>query len=125
MDIWELKRNIFYRAAVFIESMGHFAPFGARISGAEIIDVVYDSDEIDIVDGNLAVKIIMNTFSKQIDEGDTTAVAVGFDVLAHFNNADGISEKRDALCLKISTDGVNWSEEYFPDLLIEGKCIWQ
>ncbi|MNL79575.1 hypothetical protein D3C87_2062170 [compost metagenome] len=63
--------------------------------------------------------------SKKIKEQLIDGGAIAFDVTANFKNADGISEKRDALCLKISSDGQNWSEDYFPYMIIDGQCIWK
>lgn len=120
----ELKLNIFSRAKIFIEELKEFAPFGAKFVDNIVIDVVYDTEE-EIVDGQKAIDNIINSFLQDVLSGKAEAAAVAFDVQANFKNADGISEKRDALCLKISTDGENWSEEYFPYMVIDGECVWR
>ena len=32
----DLKKNIFYRAKIFIDDMGEFVPFGSELIGTEI-----------------------------------------------------------------------------------------
>lgn len=120
----ELKVNIFYRAKLFIENIKEFAPFGAKVIGGNIKDVVY-SDDTEIIDSAKGIKILQDNFSDEIKNKTIEAGAIAFDVTANFKNGEGISEKRDALCLKISSDGENWSEEYFPYMIIDGECVWK
>lgn len=121
----KLKVNIFYRAKLFIENIKEFAPFGAKlIDEDEIKDVVY-SDDAEIIDSEKGIKILQDKFSEEIKNKTIEAGAIAFDITANFKNRDGISEKRDALCLKISSDGKNWSEEYFPYMIIDGECVWK
>jgi len=120
----ELKVNIFYRAKLFIENIGEFAPFGAKVIEGTIKDVAY-SDDTEIIDSAKGIKILQDNFSEEIKDETIEAGAIAFDVTANFKNGDGISEKRDALCLKISSDGENWSEEYFPYMIIDGECVWK
>ncbi|MFH6948214.1 hypothetical protein ACHRV6_06990 [Flavobacterium sp. FlaQc-51] len=120
----ELKQNIFYRAKIFIENLQEFAPFGAKLIEGDIKDVVY-SDDAEIVDSTKGIKILQDNFSEEIKNKIIEAGAIAFDVTANFKNGDGISEKRDALCLKISSDGENWSDEYFPYMIIDGECVWK
>ncbi|WP_281323489.1 hypothetical protein [Flavobacterium aestivum] len=120
----ELKVNIFYRAKLFIENIKEFAPFGAKVIEGNIKDVVY-SDDTEIIDSAKGIKILQDNFSDEIKNKTIQAGAIAFDVTANFKNSDGISEKRDALCLKISSDGENWSEEYFPYMIIDGECVWK
>jgi len=126
MDITNiLKLNVFSRAKVFIEELKEFAPFGAKYNQDSVIDVIYDSFEKDYVNSQNAIDILTNSFSNDIKNGNVEAAAVAFDVSANFKNSDGISEKRDALCLKITIDGKVWSEEYFPYIVINGECFWK
>lgn len=120
----ELKVNIFYRAKLFIEKINVFAPFGAKLIEGKIKDVVY-YDDAEIIDSTKAVNILQNNFHEEIKNKTIEAAAIAFDVSANFKNADGIFEKRDALCLKISTDGEIWSEDYFPYMIIDGECVWK
>ncbi len=122
----DLKINIFTRAKVFLENMNEFAPFGAKLIVNNIKDVVFHNQENENLDTETIIKNFQESLAKDL-KGNTEIKAVGFayDVSAFFNNSDGISEKRDALCLKISTDGENWTEEYFPYLIINGECIWR
>lgn len=122
--IKQLKTNIFSRATIFIEQIGEFAPFGAKALPNEIKDsVVYDDK--DVLDGSLGVKMLEKDILNDFDANKIIGAAIAFDVSASFQNADGVSEKRDALCLRITTDGKEWSEEYFPYMLIDGQCVWR
>lgn len=120
----ELKVNIFHRAKIFIENLQEFAPFGAKLIGDNIKDVVY-FDDAEIIDSTKGIKTLQDNFSEEIKNKTIEAGAIAFDVTANFKNGDGISEKRDALCLKISSDGENWIEEYFPYMIIDGECVWK
>jgi hypothetical protein len=121
----ELKGNIFSRAKIFLESMNEFAPFGAKLIDGEIKDVVFYNDKNEILNTENAVKIIQENLIEELKDKKIQVGAFAYDVSANFKNADGISEKRDALCLKISTDAENWSEEYFPYMIIDGECVWR
>lgn len=124
IQLQDLKINIFNQAKLYIEDIGEFAPFGSTILNNKITPIGYYSDE-EIVDSNNAVTIMQEQLSKKIKENLIDGVAIAFDVTANFNNGDGIFEKRDALCLKISRDGENWSEDYFPYMIIDGECVWK
>jgi hypothetical protein len=124
IQLHNLKTNIFDQAKIFIENIGEFAPFGSTILNDVITPIGYYSDE-EIMNSKNAVGILQKQFSEKIRKNLIEAGAIAFDVTADFKNGDGISEKRDALCLKISKDGENWSEDYFPYLIIEGECIWK
>lgn len=124
IQLQKLKVNIFDQAKLFIEEIGEFAPFGATVNKDIITPIGYYSDE-EIVDSNKAVAVLQEQLSKKIKENLIDGCAIAFDVTANFKNGDDISEKRDALCLKISSDGENWSEDYFPYLVIDGECVWK
>lgn len=123
-QLHNLKIDIFNQAKIYIEEIGSFAPFGSTILKDDIKPVGYYSDEEEI-DSVHAVEIMQEQLSKKIKEQLIDGGAIAFDVTANFKNADGISEKRDALCLKISSDGQNWSEDYFPYMIIDGQCVWK
>lgn len=123
-QLQNLKIDIFNQAKIYIEDMGEFAPFGSTILSEIITPIGYYSDE-EIVDSKNAVEILQEQLSKKINENLINGAAIAFDVTASFKNGEGISEKRDALCLKISSDGENWNEEYFPYMIIDGECVWK
>jgi hypothetical protein len=120
-----LKENIFTRAKVFIEEMNHFAPFGVKLTNQKAKDVIVYNDSKDSMNGLELVEILKNNFSLEIKSAIVEAAAIAYDVVASFKNANDVFEKRDALCLVISTDGINWTEEYFPYMLIKGQCVWR
>lgn len=124
IQLQDLKINIFNQAKIYLEDIGEFAPFGSTILNSMVTPIGYYSDE-EIIDSNNAVAILQEQFSKKIKENLIDAGAIAFDVTANFKNGDGVSEKRDALCLKISDDGENWSEDYFPYMIIDGECVWK
>ena len=118
--------NIFSRGKIFIENLGEFSPFGAKLMHDSIKDVIFYNDEMETLDTKTAIKILQENLAKDLKENKgVEAVAYAYDVVALFNNADGVTEKRDALCLRISTDGKIWSEEYFPYMIINGECFWR
>jgi hypothetical protein len=119
-----LKIDIFNQAKIYIENIGEFAPFGSTILNDVITPIGYYSDE-EIINSKNAIGILQEQLSKKIRKNLIEAGAIALDVTANFKNGDGISEKRDALCLKISSDGENWSEEYFPYMIINGSCVWK
>ncbi len=122
--VHRLKVNIFQRAERFIEESGAFAPFGAKIVDKEVKDVVVYDDSDDI-DTQRLIDMMQQSFTAEIKNNTALAGAVAYDVTATVNNSDGLPEKRDALCLAYSTDGDNWTEEYFPYLLINDQCVWR
>lgn len=125
--IQDLKIDIFSRAKVFIEGIGEFAPFGSKSIKGNVKPVVYsgEADENDSIDSTKGIKILKEQFSKEIKENKIDAAAIAYDVAVNIKNSDGISEKRDALCLEITTDGNNWTDEYFPYMIIDGNCVWR
>lgn len=123
----DLKLDIFSRAKIFIEEIGEFAPFGSELMNGKIKPIVYydEADENGLIDSKKAVKIFKDLFSRDIKNKIIDAGAVAYDVAMDIRNSDGISEKRDALCLEITTDGESWTDEYFPYMIIDGQCIWR
>lgn len=124
-NLLEIKKNIFSRANIFIKNMKEFAPFGAKLTNGEIKDMVFYNDKSETLNTGKALKIIQENLIKEFNNDEIQVGAFAYDVSANFKNADGVSEKRDALCLKISTDGKNWNEEYFPYMIIDGECVWR
>lgn len=123
-QLHNLKIDIFNQAKIYIEHMGEFAPFGSTMAKDVITPIGYYSDE-EIIDSNNTIEILQERLSEKIKTNSVEAAAIAFDVVASFKNSDGVSEKRDALCFKISTDGENWNDEYFPYLIIDGECLWR
>lgn len=124
IELYNLKIDIFNQAKIFLEEFGELAPFGSTIYNNKITPIGYYNDE-EIIDSNKTVSTMEEQLSKKIKENLIDAGAIAFDVTANFKNGDGISEKRDALCLKISSDGENWTEDYFPYMIIDGECVWK
>jgi hypothetical protein len=120
-----LKENIFRRAKIFIEDMGHFAPFGAKLIGKTVKDIVIFDDSEEIVNGQKIVDNLKSNFEKEIKGKSINAGAIAYDVILNINNSDSMREKRDALCLIISSDGLEWTEEYYPYMLIDRQCVWR
>lgn len=124
IQVEKLKIDIFNQANLYLKELGQFAPFGSTILKEVVTPIGYYSDE-DIIDSHNAVETLKKQLSEQLRNNLIDTGAIAFDVKVNFNNSDGISENRDALCLKISRDGENWSEDYFPYLVIDGKCVWK
>jgi len=124
-NITRLKENIFYRAKIFIEDMGSFVPFGAKLHGYTVKDVMAYIDFEDSIEGVELINMMKISISSEIEKGLIKAGAVAYDVVVNLENAHGVDEKRDALCLIITEDGENWSQEIFPYLLINSQCVWE
>ena len=113
----ELQDDIFKRAKFFIDDMGLFAPFGSKLIDSEIKPVVIMDDSEDILNVITALK---NNFSEEIKSNLIQAGAIAYDV-----TIDRIATgKIDALCLILSTDGENWSEDNYPYRIVNGECVW-
>ncbi|MEL1243158.1 hypothetical protein AAEO56_02695 [Flavobacterium sp. DGU11] len=123
--IQNLKRNIFYRARIFIEDIGSFSPFGAKAKGQDIVDIMAYKDFEESIEGIELIDMLRGNFTKELEMDAIQAGAIAYDVAVELQNADGVFQKRDALCLITSTDGKNWEEEYFPYMLVNGECIWR
>jgi hypothetical protein len=124
IQLQNLKIDIFNQAKIYIEDMGGFAPFGSTILNNKITPIGYYSDE-EIVDSKNAVIILQEQLSKKIEKKLIDAGAIAYDVIIDVENSTGIFEKRDAMCLLISQDGVTWEEKYYPYNIIEGECVWK
>jgi hypothetical protein len=109
-----LKKDIFYRAKIFIDDMGEFAPFGSELIKTEIKTVVIYDDTEAIIKGRKLIDILKSDFSKKLYEHKIQASAIAYDVFINTPNNTGEMLKKNALCLIISTDGENWSEDYYP-----------
>ncbi len=124
-EIDKLKMNIFARAKIFIENLKEFAPFGTKLIDGQIKEIVFYHDETETFNTVEILKIIEKNLLEELNNKKIQAAAIAYDVSANFKNSDGISEKRDALCMKISTNGITWTDEYFPYMLIDGECVWR
>ncbi|QQT46079.1 Uncharacterised protein [Sphingobacterium multivorum] len=122
-----LKLDIFSRAKLFIEEIGEFAPFGSEVIEGKINPVMYydEPNKDGFIDSKEAVRVLKEQFSKGIKKKVIDAAAIAYDVAVNIKNSDGVSEKRDALCLEITEDGDNWDDEYFPYRIIDGQCVWR
>jgi len=120
-----IKENIFYRAKLFIEDIGYFSPFGAKMNGEKIIDVMAYKEFEETIEGVELIDLLKGSFSKDLKAHKIHAAGIAYDVIIEIKKSESIFKKSDALCLITSTDGTEWTSEYFPYRLIEGKCIWQ
>jgi len=123
-NILKVKQDIFYRAKIFIEKIGSFAPFASTYDG-EVKDLMAYENFEESIEGMKLVNMLKSDISKDLRSDLIQIGAIAYDVKISLKNADGVSQKRDALCLIISTDGENWSQEYFPYMIIDGQCIWR
>ena len=114
-----LKEDIFYRAKLFIDDMGEFAPFGSELINEEVKPVVIYDDSKEIFKGEELINPLMNDFSEKLKKDKIQAGAIAYDVIIKVNG-----ESRNALCLIISEDGEFWSEDYYPYRIIDNECIW-
>ena len=123
--IQNLKKNIFYRAKIFIEDIGDFSPFGVKAKGQDIIDTMAYKDFEGLINGIELIDMLKGNLIKEFESGLIQAGAIAYDITIQLKNGDGIFEKRDALCLLTSKNGKEWKEEYYPYILIDGQCIWK
>jgi len=77
------------------------------------------------IKGTELIDLLKNSFSKDLKAHKIHAAGIAYDVIIEIKNSEGIFEKSDALCLIISTNGKEWTSDYFPYTLIESKCIWK
>lgn len=126
-QLHSLKTDIFSRAKIFIEQIGEFAPFGSEVIEGKINPVLYhdEPNKDGFIHSKEAVRVLKEQFSKGIKKKVIDAAAIAYDVAVNIKNSDGVSEKRDALCLEITEDGDNWNDEYFPYMIIDGQCVWR
>ncbi|MGH2667493.1 hypothetical protein [Flavobacterium sp.] len=117
--IISLKKDIFYRAKLFIDDMGEFAPFGSELIDEEIKPVMIYDDSNEIIEGVKLINVLKDEFSNKLHNNSIQAGAIAYDV---FINVKTI--KRNALCLIISVDGDNWTEDYYPYKVINNECVW-
>jgi hypothetical protein len=115
----KLKKDIFHRAKLFIDNIGEFAPFGSELNGEEIKPVMIYDDSEEIIEATKLIDVLKNKFCNKLSENNIQAGAIAYDVFINVK-----SVKRNALCLIISTDGSNWSEDYYPYKVIDGECVW-
>lgn len=120
-----VKRDIFQKAEAFLLEFSTFEPFGTVYKNKLVTPVNYINDENDIVDCEEAVEVIKNIFSEDLRSGITEVGAVAYDVVAKFPNADGELTTRDAMCIETSLNGINWVEEYFPFMILDGQLVWR
>lgn len=119
-----LKKDIFYRAKIFIDNMSEFAPFGSELIETEIKPVVIYDDSEEIIEGLKLINRLKDHFSNKIINNSIQAAAVAYDVFINTPDSNGEIVNRNALCLIISTDGENWSEDYYPYQVVNSECIW-
>lgn len=121
-----LKKRAFLQAEISLLEYEGFAPFGIIYKNDLVTPVSYNDDvESEIVDSEKTIEIIKNIFTEDLRSGIISAGCVAYDVAANFPNADGDLMKRDAMCIETSENGINWIEEYFPYMIINGQVVWK
>lgn len=123
--IIKLKENIFYRAKIFIEDARSFAPFGAKLYNNAIKDIMAYEEFDDSIKGDKLINIMKFDILSELNEGLIQAGAIAYDVIIELANADGILQRRDALCLIVTTDGQHWDQDYYPYMIINNQCFWK
>ena len=120
-----LKQNIFYRAKYFLDIIGNsIAPFAATHDGEVIQDIMAYEDFEESSEGTVLINMLRGSISKELKSGLVKAGAIAYDVRISMTNAEGIEEKRDAICLIISEDGESWDDTYYPYRIINNECVW-
>jgi hypothetical protein len=119
-----LKEDIFYRAKLFINNIGEFAPFASELIDNEVKPIVIYDDSDKIIKGEKLINILKEKLSININEKASQACAIAYDVYISNLNNDGETVKTNALCLIISDDGINWEEDYYPYKIINKECVW-
>lgn len=119
----KLKEDIFYRAKLFIDDMGEFAPFGSELVNNEIKPIVIYDDTDEVIDGVKLISHLKDSFSIKFANREIEACAIAYDVFINIEN-NNIQQKRNALCLEISVDGKDWEVDYYIYEIIKGECVW-
>ena len=123
--LFELKQNIFYRAKYFLDIIGDsIALFVATHDGETIKDIMAYEDFEESIDSIILINMLRGSISKELKSGLVKAGAIAYDVRIGVNDAEGVEEKRDAICLIISVDGENWEDSYYPYRIINNECVW-
>jgi hypothetical protein len=107
------------RATAFLNDAQEFYPFGSIIDkDGEIIPVGF-YDEREFLPSKEIIEILEKELLKSIQIEESKAVAIGVDV---FINNNG--EKKNALLIKISENGIDWIEKYFIYSIKKNRVIW-
>ena len=120
----DLKKDIFFRAKLFIDDMGEFAPFGSELINDTIKPVVIYDDTEDVIKGLKLVDLLKNSFSLKLKNKEIQAGAIAYDVFINNRDSNNVMQKRNALCLEISIDGEHWEEDYYLYKVIDQECVW-
>jgi hypothetical protein len=122
--VLDLKRDVFYRAKIFIDDMGHFAPFGSESINGKIKPIVIYDDTKNNIEVTKWVDLLLTNFSLKLKNKEIEAGAIAYDVFLNSKDIDGKTLKRNALCLQLSLNGIHWDEEYYPYKIINKECVW-
>lgn len=120
----DIKKDIFYRAKLFIDDMGEFAPFGSELIEGKIKPIVIYDDSENIIKGLKLVEILKNNLSEKILRNSINAGAIAYDVYINVNVNNEKEVRRNALCLEISTTGKHWDKDYYLYKIVNKKCVW-
>ena len=120
----ELKTLMFKQATSFLEDAGEFFPYGTIIKkdGAIVPIGVYDDKEY--LPSEEVIEILEKELSVNIKNKEVILAGIGVDVLVSDNDKNGETIKKNALMIKISTDGVNWTEDYYAYTL-QRSVVWE
>lgn len=120
----KLKKDIFYRAKIFIDDMGLFAPFSSEYNNGNVKSVVIYNDEAKIHKGITLIKTLKNISTEKIGNKEIEAVAIAYDVFIDVTEEGNQIKKSNALCLITSFDGIIWDEDYYLYKIVENECVW-
>lgn len=113
--------NIFEQAETYLKEIGEFAPFGATINLEEqITPLGYYSNEA-IVDSSIAIEELQEGIEDKFIKEIIKLGAIGVNVSIQVKG-----EPSEALLVKITEDGINWSEDYYLYKLEEfNNVVWK
>ncbi|CAM1348695.1 hypothetical protein [Tenacibaculum ascidiaceicola] len=119
-----LKALMFKQATAFLEDAEEFFPYGTIVkTNGETVPVgVYDGNEY--IESNEIIDILEKNLSSRILDKEATLAGIGIDVIINHENEKGEEERRNALMIKTSTDGINWKEDYYL-YRVERKVVWE
>lgn len=111
--------NIFEQVETYLKEIGEFAPFGSVIDSKEkVTPLGYYSDE-DIIDSSIAIENLQENIKSKIERKQCCLGAIGVNVSVSIEG-----KLSDALLLRVTNDGVNWSEDYYTYKLDANNLNW-
>lgn len=112
--------SIMERAKVFLEDAGEFYPFGTILDKDEKLIPVGFYDEREFLPSLEIIDVLQKELIKTIHTEQSIAIAIGIDVWVTKNEV-----KKNALMIKISNNGIDWTEQYFAYHFQNNSVIWE